>query len=400
MRDLITRSASPKRSFPNSGFKIFGEVEKLEEEKWEWYERDLFYPVHIGEIFQSQYQALGKLGYGTRSTAWLCRDLTRHKYVAMKVCEQDSPAIRRELAAYRYLDTIKTSSPGALLVRELVDSFKATGPAGEHQCFIHEPLGVSIETLRQLSPGRKLPQDLLKAFLVHLLYALDFIHTDANMIHTDLQARNIHLKIEDDSILKEFESAELTNPSPRKINGDRIIYESRGLRQPKMFGRPILCDFGEARFGKDTYTDDIQPYVYRAPEIILDIPWTYSVDIWNVGVMTWDIFENKNLFHARNGDGQQLSLYHLAEMVAVLGLPPLEYLQRTKTSQKYFDDTGNWIGAFEIPDLSLENSEEQLEGENKASFLDFIRKMLRWVPEERQTAKQLLAHPWLRSAFK
>ena len=54
---------------------------------------------------------------------------------------------------------------------------------------------------------------------------------------------------------------------------------------PKKQGRPILCDFGEARFGKETYTDDIQPYIYRAPEIILGIPWTYSVDIWNVGVL-------------------------------------------------------------------------------------------------------------------
>ena len=101
----------------------------------------------------------------------------------------------------------------------------------------------------------------------------------------DLQARNIHLRIEDESILRNFEAAELSDPSRRKIDGDRVIYESRGLIRPEKHGRPVLCDFGEARFGKKTYVDDIQPYVYRAPEIILDIPWTYSVDIWNVGVM-------------------------------------------------------------------------------------------------------------------
>jgi hypothetical protein len=33
------------------------------------------------------------------------------------------------------------------------------------------------------------------------------------------------------------------------------------------------------------YREDIQPDIYRAPEVILDIPWTYSVDIWNVGCM-------------------------------------------------------------------------------------------------------------------
>lgn len=105
------------------------------------------------------------------------------------------------------------------------------------------------------------------------------------IVSPDLQSRNIHLRIEDDSILKDFEAAELSNPSPRKINGEQVIYESRGLKMPKKQGRPILCDFGEARFGKETYTDDIQPYIYRAPEIILDIPWAYSVDIWNVGVL-------------------------------------------------------------------------------------------------------------------
>lgn len=100
-----------------------------------------------------------------------------------------------------------------------------------------------------------------------------------------MQALNVHLRIEDQSILEHFEKAELSSPSPRKIDSDRVIYESRGLIRPERPGRPVLCDFGEARFGKSTYTDKIQPYVYRAPEIILNIPWTFSADIWNVGVL-------------------------------------------------------------------------------------------------------------------
>ena len=86
----------------------------------------------------------------------------------------------------------------------------------------------------------------------------------------------------------------------------------------------------------------------------------------------------------------------MAELVAVLGPPPLDYLQHTETSQEYFDNTGNWKGAVEIPDISLETSEKQLSGEKKAFFLDFMRKILQWVPEKRQTARQLLNHSWLR----
>lgn len=182
----ITRSASPPRKFPNSGFKVISNTEKLEEENWDWYTPDLFYPVCIGDVFNSRYQVLGKLGYGSRSTAWLCRDLRGHKYITLKVCEMNSPAVRRELAAYNHLSMVTTNNPGALLVRELLDSFKVMGPAGEHQCLVHEPLGMSMETLRQLSPGRKVPEPLLKAFLNHLLRALDFLHSDAKMIHAGI----------------------------------------------------------------------------------------------------------------------------------------------------------------------------------------------------------------------
>ena len=57
---------------------------------------------------------------------------------------------------------------------------------------------------------------------------------------------------------------------------------------------------------------------------------------------------------------------------------------------------GNWDNLIDIPaNLSLEDSEKNLEGRNKELFLQFIRSMLRWVPEERKTARELLEDPWL-----
>lgn len=55
----------------------------------------------------------------------------------------------------------------------------------------------------------------------------------------ELQARNVHLRIEDESILKDFEAAELNTLSLRKTDGDRVIYESRGLRRPSRSGCPV-----------------------------------------------------------------------------------------------------------------------------------------------------------------
>lgn len=51
---------------------------------------------------------------------------------------------------------------------------------------------------------------------------------------------------------------------------------------------------------------------------------------------------------------------------------------------------------MDVPqDTSLERSEGFLEGKNKEMFLDFMRGMLEWRPEDRKTAKELLEDPWL-----
>ena len=57
--------------------------------------------------------------------------------------------------------------------------------------------------------------------------------------------------------------------------------------------------------------------------------------------------------------------------------------------------TGNWRGAAEIPKINLKGVEKRLDGEEKKLFLDFVRKMLKWKPEERSSAKDLLDDLWL-----
>lgn len=57
---------------------------------------------------------------------------------------------------------------------------------------------------------------------------------------------------------------------------------------------------------------------------------------------------------------------------------------------------GKWQAEIPVPDRTcLEESEENLEGSNKEAFLRFVRKMVQWRPEDRQTANQLLEDDWL-----
>ena len=110
----------------------------------------------------------------------------------------------------------------------------------------------------------------------------------------------------------------------------------------------------------------------------------------------WDLFEGQHLFSAQGPTGDQESKYHLAEMCAILGPPPLDYLQRTELSWEYFEKDGTWKALATISDKSLESSERRLSRDSKTAFLSFVRRMLQWRPENRSTAKQLLEDPWLK----
>jgi hypothetical protein len=68
------RDVAP-RAFPTTGFTILPASEIVEEENWPWYTPQSFYPVRIGDVLHAKYQVLYKLGYGTTSTIWMCRDL-------------------------------------------------------------------------------------------------------------------------------------------------------------------------------------------------------------------------------------------------------------------------------------------------------------------------------------
>lgn len=84
----------------------------------------------------------------------------------------------------------------------------------------------------------------------------------------------------------DFEENELQRPVPRKeVDSDgRTIYMSQELKVPKHVSAPVLCDFGSAMLGSQYHSVFVQPKIYRAPEVILGVPWTYSADIWNVGM--------------------------------------------------------------------------------------------------------------------
>lgn len=108
----------------------------------------------------------------------------------------------------------------------------------------------------------------------------------------DIKEENILLGLADSSIVEQLDTEEIAELSFYKSVNGYNIYRSANFGIPKRFGRSILCDFSLARNGQVEHCHDIQPDPYRAPEVLLEMPWGYPVDIWNVGVMVRDFPSN------------------------------------------------------------------------------------------------------------
>ena len=50
-------------------------------------------------------------------------------------------------------------------------------------------------------------------------------------------------------------------------------------------------------------------------------------------------------------------------------------------------------------DFSFESAINEIQSEERDMFLKFVKRMVRWQPEERSTAKELVEDPWLYTEF-
>lgn len=121
----------------------------------------------------------------------------------------------------------------------------------------------------------------------------------------------------------------------------------------------------------------------------------------------WNLLEDGNLFRPIK-DGHLDDELHFAQMISLMGPPPRRFLERSRQCSKYWDSEGesspervilllfipltilgNWIAPTPIPEQTLETREMRLKGRDRDLLLALIRRILRWLPEERPSAQDL-----------
>lgn len=418
------------RSNSSSTANLISSEKKIEEEKNPKYNPDAFYPAKIDEVLDNRYKLVAKLGYGMTATVWLAKDLqafvhlhtfvppntnndrtpnSQHKYVTIKInvntLSQEHFKSRRQIS--EKLATTDPSHPGYHHVRFSLDSFKVKGlrhgieRSPEHLCIVYDVLREPIDECMRSWPGARFSGAKLRLLLPSLLQGLDYMHT-CGVVHTDLKADNIMMGLGDTDVLEKFVELQAKNPPARKqLDHGRIIYESRSnfgaAPTDEVIKSAKITDIGLAEWGDQENNKPIQSNAFTAPEVLLTAGWSYPADIWNLGVMLWDIVGEDGLFDCISTEpGKYKSADHLGAMINLLGPPPAVLLERGSTSATYFDGT-----EFRKPKLINDHCswegqlKKNLKGEERELFIDFAKKMICWLPEERWTAKQLLEHPFL-----
>ncbi|KAK4987165.1 hypothetical protein LTR66_007669 [Elasticomyces elasticus] len=394
-----------------------GRCQPLEEQTLPLYHQKRYYPVKIGEVFKNQYRIIAKLGYGAYSTIWLARDerfihtpnLTdidqlrcrSKQYTSLKVCVQDdaeaSPVIN-EVRMLRRLGKFAQDAdhPGLDFTRLASDIFEIDGQFGRHHCIATKPQGSSLRTLQETFTDAILPKILVKSLIHRLLFSINWLHATCGVVHTDISPQNVLTEAEDELTFRDIEEKESREPSIPTTSDGALVYKSRATME-ELSGIPVLTDFGQMRLAEPINKDWWMPDLYRAPEVLLGLPWGFPVDVWSVGVMTLELLEGKNLFDPIDHVHDQYVLpLALVQYVGYLGPPPLEVIMRSPLFSTYFDEEGNWISEPPVPKTSFEDFVTTIApGDEKELFLKFVRKMLVWDPEVRATSNEIIADEWL-----
>ncbi|KAI1124909.1 putative serine/threonine-protein kinase [Nemania abortiva] len=411
-------------------------------------ESDPIYPVNVGDILDERYEVKARIGERPSYTIWLARDISlKHddepeRYVAIQVCannrEDDEYHEGSKYTRKAYQGPV---SRGRGIIATALESFTFESDRdSDHVALVFDIMKNPVWLLRREITGGEPPGPqalpLIKVYLRTLLQALDFLHS-LRYIHTDLKLEDIMLEMEHLFVIENLPQQQKVNLLAPKCIDCRAVHRyhhdpsgflGKGAQvsmYPKMFEpanpQPEKMSNESEESARARRLFPIQSEGTRAPEVFFGIGWSYSTDIWNFGIIAWELLTNSQLFK-QDDTNSYSAVQHVADMVALLGPIPPELIAREKEMREweldekvenpsgrlckniteylggpFFTDDGKFVGDDLVSrDRVWENEiPECVPSEEADQFFKFMRRMLCWVPEKRATAEELKDDRWL-----
>ncbi|RJE23227.1 Protein kinase domain protein [Aspergillus sclerotialis] len=168
-----------------------------EAESLERYRPGGYHPLVIGDTVKDRYRIVHKLGHGTYSTTWLCRDGQSNSYVALKVGTGDSNFQEADVLGHLNSSGPSLHHPGRAMMPTIQDRFILDGINGSHPCYVTVPAMCSISSAKDGSNNRLFKANTARSIIAQLVLAVAYIH-DMGIVHGDLHMGNVLLRLQSD----------------------------------------------------------------------------------------------------------------------------------------------------------------------------------------------------------
>ncbi|GER54670.1 kinase family protein [Striga asiatica] len=325
------------------------------------FEENKDFPIVMNSIIAGRYYVTEFLGSAAFSKVVQAHDLCLGMDVCLKIIKNDKDFFDQSLDEIKLLKFVNKHDPadGSHILR-LYDYFYCQ----EHLFIVTELLRANLyefQKYNQESGGEPyFTLHRLQIITRQCLEALSYLH-DLGIIHCDLKPENI--------LIKSYRKCEIK-----------------------------VIDLGSSCFQADNLSLYVQSRSYRAPEVMLGLPYDQKIDLWSLGCILAELCSGEVLFP------NEAIVMILARMIGVLGPIDMEMLQQGQETHKYFTKEYDlyYINAdtdkleYIVPD---ETSLQHHLDVSDSCFIEFLKCLLEINPKRRLTAREALRHPWLSYSY-
>ncbi|GAB4828885.1 hypothetical protein Ancab_018545 [Ancistrocladus abbreviatus] len=335
-----------------------------------WDDPEGYYSYRFGEVLDGRYEIMATHGKGVFSTVVRAKDLKARsgdpELVAVKIIRNNETMLkagREELVILKKLVGVDRDNRRHCVC--FLSSFKYRN----HLCLVFESLDMNLrEVLKKFGRNIGLKLTAVRAYAKHLFIALKHLR-NCGVLHCDIKPDNM------------------------------LVNDAKNVLK--------LCDFGNAMFaGKNEITPYLVSRFYRAPEIILGLPYDHPMDMWSVGCCLYELYTGKVLFPGpTNNDMLRLHM-------ELKGPFPKKMLRKGAFTDQHFDQDLNFLATEEDPvtmkmirrlivNIKPKDIATIIKGslgddpKMLANFKDLLDKIFVLDPDKRLTVSQALNHPFI-----
>ncbi|KAF9953607.1 U4/U6 small nuclear ribonucleoprotein prp4 [Mortierella alpina] len=340
-----------------------------------WDDAEGYYRFGHGELLDGRYVVTSVLGKGVFSSVVKARDnKADNAEVAIKILRNNETMYK---AGKKELDILKRLMENDPHNRKHIIRLERHFDHRGHLCLVFESLSMNLrEVLRKFGKDIGLNINAVRVYAQQLFLALSLLKK-SNILHADIKPDNI------------------------------LVNDAKNVLK--------LCDLGSA---SDTTENEITPYLvsrfYRAPEIILGLPYDPALDMWSIGCTLYELFTGKILFSGRSNNQM------LKHMMDLKGPFSKKMIRKGDFYLNHFDEDCNFL-SVEVEKVTQKDVIRKIQISKPTKdlkarlmpytthmapadvvqvnhFINLLDRCLHLNPEHRITPQEALQHPFIKQA--